>query len=262
MEISVENRTKAGIQHWINQIERTCATTHISNINLVLDQAGNTPAIIQELKRFQPAISWCSLLENEPENAFLEDAPLFIQIQMNIWQHKEWFHALLRQFSEPSRVLLLFSPYSFEHLAKQLQQLVIGEWEGRKGVLRFYDTRMFPLLLKSILSAQQRNYLLDIALLWSWRNRDGDSVWLPGSYIKGRELPQNSRLTLDDRQFDLLGYISDIELFYKARRFDFPQYTHEEFFQLLWRKVPEIMQQPLLAQTDDVFMQYLLQDKK
>lgn len=44
----------------------------------------------------------------------------------------------------------------FSSLAKHLQNLIIAEWEGRKGLMRFYDTRVFPALATSVLTEQQK----------------------------------------------------------------------------------------------------------
>lgn len=257
----MDDKIEAAIQRWIIQIEQACMGTDSPYVNIIVDQAGYIPSLISDLKRFQPEISWCSLLENEPENVYIDDAPIFLQIQTDIWQQKEWLSALLRQYHEPSRVLLFFSLYDFKQLAQYLQRLIIAEWEGRKGVMRFYDTRMFPLLMNSILTEQQQHYFLDAAQLWSWRDRDGKSVWLPGQFQRAVELNSDALLTLDDKQYDRLGYISDIECFSDVHLCHYPEFSREELFQHLWTSV-DSMAENNVVDNEAFFIKYLSMTEK
>lgn len=69
--------TDNSILNWLKQIEQVCACLDTVSVNIIVDQAGDAPSLVHDLMRFQPQIAWVSLLENEPENEFIEDAPLF-----------------------------------------------------------------------------------------------------------------------------------------------------------------------------------------
>ncbi|WP_230979226.1 DUF4123 domain-containing protein [Intestinirhabdus alba] len=206
----MHNNMDHKVLQWITQLEQLCERLGMSAVYVIVDQAGNVPSLIQDLQHFRPAIDWVSLIENEPENEYLDDAPLFLRLNFSLDQHKAWLKILLRHYSDPARVLLFFSANDFKLLAGHLQRLTFTEWEGRKGLLRFYDTRIFPTLLSSILDEQQKSGFLNIARLWTWRDRDRHPVWLRGEY-EGYEFSNDFLLTLSDAQYSQLGDISDIE---------------------------------------------------
>ena len=72
--------------------------------------------------------------------------------------------------------MLLISPMPFDVLAKSLQGLSQLEWGGQSGLLRFYDPRVMPEVLASVLSPEQKEQFLRVTLFWSWLNRDQQPV--------------------------------------------------------------------------------------
>lgn len=247
--------TDNSILNWLKQIEQVCACLDTVSVNIIVDQAGDAPSLVHDLMRFQPQIAWVSLLENEPENEFIEDAPLFLQLCIDVWQHKEWLSALLRQYNDPARILLFFSVCDFSSLAKYLQNLIIAEWEGRKGLMRFYDTRVFPALVTSVLTEQQKNYFLHIAQLWSWRNRNGQSVWFRGENCE-YNFSETTLLTLTDAQYSQLGMISDIEGFIRKYHFRYPEFTKQTLFNHLWQRL-QMMDEETPLDNERFFSEYL-----
>lgn len=240
---------------WLRQIEQVCAQLNNFTVNVIIDQAGEVPSLVQDLKRFQPKISWVSLLENEPENEFIDDAPVYLQLQLDIWQHREWFSALLRQYPDPARVLLFFSNDSFSILSKHFQALIIAEWEGRKGLLRFYDARIFSVLVETILTEQQRTYFFGLVPLWSWRDRDGCPVWLQADNATN-DYDENVMIELNDHQYSQLGLISDIEEFIRKHSAKYPQFTQQSLFVLLWESVQDEIDENIID-TEKHFLNYL-----
>lgn len=71
---------------------------------------------------------------------------------------------------------------------------------------------IFAPLFDHVLTPEQRAAFTDIALFWSWRNRDGDPTWKAGTWTPERVLadePEMSRV--DDAQVEIMGCISDAE---------------------------------------------------
>jgi len=229
----MNDKSEASLSHWLAQIEQVCTSLNIFTVSVIVDQAGDVPSLVQDLLRFKPEIDWVSLLENEPENEFIDDAPLFLQLRIDIWQHKEWLAALLRQYHDPARILLFFSHSDYGLLARHLQGLTTAEWEGRKGMMRYYDTRIFPFLVDAILIKWQKEYFLGIAKFWSWRDRDGQPVWLSGGEQE-YDFSEPAMITLTDAQYSQLGIISDIERFVSHHYYKYPEYTRESLFDHLW----------------------------
>lgn len=243
------------ILRWQKQIEQVCTQLGNLSVNIIVDQAGDIPSLVQDLKRFQPEIDWVSLLENEPENEFIDDAPLFLQLRIDIWQHKEWLSALLRQYFDPARILIFFSVNDFASLATHFQTLIIAQWEGRNGLMRFYDTRIFPTLIESVLNNQQKQLFLGIAQLWSWRNRDGQAVWLQGEN-EDYDFSNVGLLSISDEQYSQLGIISDIEEFIKNYRFKYPEFTPQSLFIHLWQGI-QVVNEKKIIDTESFFKDYL-----
>jgi hypothetical protein len=251
----MHNNMDHKVLQWITQLEQLCERLGMSAVYVIVDQAGNVPSLIQDLQHFRPAIDWVSLIENEPENEYLDDAPLFLRLNFSLDQHKAWLKILLRHYSDPARVLLFFSANDFKLLAGHLQRLTFTEWEGRKGLLRFYDTRIFPTLLSSILDEQQKSGFLNIARLWTWRDRDRHPVWLRGEY-EGYEFSNDFLLTLSDAQYSQLGDISDIEFFIQKYHSKYPDYTRQSLFEYLWNGLSTMPDEKPLD-NEAFFIEYL-----
>lgn len=247
--------TCASILRWQTQLEQVCTQLDNSLVNIIVDQAGDVPPLVQDLQRFEPEIDWVSLLENEPENEYIDDAPLFLQLKIDIWQHKEWLSALLRHYADPARMLSFFSRNDFSSLATHLQTLTIAQWEGRKGLMRFYDTRIFPTLVESVLNNQQKKLFLDIAQLWSWRDRDGNAVWLQGENQE-YDFSNVKLLNLSDEQYSQLGAVSDIEGFIKKHNYKYPEFTPQSLFSYLWQGV-QVADKKGIIDTELFLMEYL-----
>ncbi|ROP61537.1 uncharacterized protein DUF4123 [Enterobacter sp. BIGb0383] len=251
----MDDNTEVSISRWLTQIEQVCTRLGIFSVNVIVDQAGDIPSLVHDLKRFKPPVDWVSLLENEPENEFIDDAPLFLQLRLDIWQHKEWLSALLRQYYSPARILVFLSANSFSLLAKHLQALTIAEWEGRKGLMRFYDTRVFPTLIESVLTEQQKHYFLAVARLWTWRNRDGHVVWLSGEN-EGYDFRDTVLLAIDDAQYNQLGIMSDIDEFVGEYQTKYPEFTPQLLFERLWQGSQETDGRTVLD-SESFFIEYL-----
>lgn len=82
--------------------------------------------------------------------------------------------------------------------------------EGRSGILRFYDTRVFPLLFTHILSEEQQEPLMRPALFWAWQDFDGQAKGIKGSGLPPERDENAPKIELSDRQLEHLMCISDV----------------------------------------------------
>lgn len=110
------------------------------------------------------------------------------------------------------------SPLTFDLLGRHLQVLSQVQWEEQTGLLRYYDNRVFPLLFTHVLNNEQQATFTDIALFWSWLDRDGEINWKSGSFSPERRLTDNPEMNrVDDVQVGLMGCICDAEALMKEK---------------------------------------------
>jgi hypothetical protein len=109
------------------------------------------------------------------------------------------------------------------------------QWGGQAGLLRFYDPRIFPVLINAILTREQRAEFLQVARFWGWLDRDGQPQWLQGSHRKQQEGIQVSPFVeISDEQCARIGCIGDAQRLLKGGKFDHLEGTKEQRFNLLY----------------------------
>jgi len=223
---------------WLQHIEKVCASVETQQVDLLLDQTGLAHSVIQALHQIQPGIPWFSLFSETPEENLLDQAPILMRLDLGHWQHKAWLEELIASCAADARLMALISPLGFESLGKALQALLQTLWGGQSCLLRYYDTRVFPVLMTSILRPEQRALFLELTSYWGWLDRDGATQWLPGTCLREtREVMPSEGLTLDDRQADLIGSISDAQTLLNGGRFNALADTREGCFQRLYQLV-------------------------
>ena len=223
---------------WMDQIESICSSASLRHVDVVLDQAALNQSILPALNVIQPAMPWFSLFRGTPEDALLEQAPILMRISLDDWRHKAWLEELIDQLGHMPRLMVLISPMPFDPLAKILQRLSQLEWGGQSGLLRFYDPRVLPELLASVLNPEQKEQFLRIALFWTWLDRDQRPAWQPGIYcldqsLTGTPLP----IALTDAEFDRLGSISEAQDLLAMAKSVFPELSQEQCFSHCYRLV-------------------------
>lgn len=209
-------------KHWYEQLQQAATELGQPYIDVILDQTGGVwgyppYALVQ---RMHPALPWYSLFTGTPEEHLLQQAPLLMRLDLQTWQHKALLQDLFEGWRLESRLMLLLSPLPFEELSARLTALLQMELGGRGGILRFYDPRIFPELLNSILTDEQSAPFRQAASFWGWLDRDGQQHWLRGDCHPdqiGGELPPVLRVS--DAQYELLGCISDANQLLDDRRF-------------------------------------------
>ncbi len=223
---------------WISQLASCCLKINSEYLYVILDQAGLNCAIIPALE--QLSLEWESLWKGLPEEIAESSAPLLIRIYLNNVQQRLWIEGICHQATAKHAVLTLSSLWSMKSLAHWLQCCSDASHEGRAGILRFYDPRLFPLLIGGILNAEQVQQLHRPALFWSWVDRDGKPTFVSGN---GNVLGDNekmSRIDLTDAQFEYLMCVCDVNI---LRTYQDLGKTHqlseESLFQLCYQGMRE-----------------------
>lgn len=228
----------APITGWLDQITQLAVDSNLNHIDALVDQAGCELPILTALPSLQPAMPWFSLFTGLPEESLLEQAPLLMRINLSEWRHKHWLGELVEHLAPQSRLVLLLSPLPFDVLAKHLQGLSQAEWGGQNGLLRYYDPRILPYLLKDVLGPEQNPPFLRVALFWSWLDLDQQPVWLPGTYQSGVPLSQSPPpIALSDAQYFRLGSISDAHQLQGVAAEQLPGSTREQRLAACYRLV-------------------------
>ncbi|WP_226478236.1 DUF4123 domain-containing protein [Pseudomonas sp. MWU16-30323] len=230
--------------HWIKQIESLCSSANVGHVDVLVDQAAWDVSILPTLRLMEPGMSWFSLFSATPEEALLTQAPILMRIKLDDWRHTAWLEELVGEVGHLPRLMLLISPMPFDVLAKSLQGLSQLEWGGQSGLLRFYDPRVMPELLASVLSPEQKALFLRVTLFWSWLDRDQQPVWQPGTYRSNQTLAETCPpIHLDDAQFDRLGSLSDAQSLLDVARARFSEFSHEQCFAWCYRLVLQASQE-------------------
>jgi hypothetical protein len=225
-------------EQWLDQLEGLCRAANLDHIDLIVDQAGSDIALLPALEAIEPAIPWFSFFSATPEETLLAQAPILMRISLDDWHHKAWLEEIIEQMGHMPRLMLLISPIPFDVLSKALQGLSQLEWGGQSGLLRFYDPRVLPQLLASVLDPEQKQRFLSQALFWSWLDRDQLPVWQPGTYGSDQVLDETSvPIVLTDSQFDRLGSISDAQKLLGVAGQMHSQLSNEECFARCYRIV-------------------------
>lgn len=203
---------------WLKQATALCTAAGQDYIDVLVDQAGTDQPLQQALNQINPPLRWFALFEGTPEAATEEYSPLVMRLHFSVASHQRWLEQLVQHFSATPRLTFLISPLAFDLLTTHLQALSQVQWEEQTGLLRYYDNRVFPSLLEHVLTAEQQTVFTDIALFWSWRDRDGEAVWKTGTWTPYRQLadaPEMSRIS--DAQVEVMGCISDAEMLMKGQ---------------------------------------------
>lgn len=229
---------------WVEQIESLCGSANVRHVDVVVDQAAWDVSLLPALRLMEPGMRWFSLFSATPEEALLTQAPILMRINLDDWRHKAWLEELIEQVGHLPRLMLLISPMPFDVLAKSLQGLSQLEWGGQSGLLRFYDPRVMPEVLASVLSPEQKEQFLRVTLFWSWLNRDQQPVWQPGTYRSNQPLAETfPPINLADAQFDRLGSISDAQNLFEVARARFSELSREQCFACCYRVVLQASQE-------------------
>ncbi|NAS98539.1 hypothetical protein CU664_22000 [Pseudomonas syringae pv. actinidifoliorum] len=219
---------------WQEKIEHVCTHMGIQQVDLLLDQAGWGHCAVPALKMLTPKVSWFSLFTGTPEQNLLDQAPLLMRLDLTQWRHKAWLEQLVEHATD-GRLMVVISSWPFEVLSKALQGFSQLAWGKQTGLLRYYDSRIFPLLMSSILTDQQRAEFMQVASYWGWLDRDNQPQWLQGTgQLHQNNIQVSPFVELNDQQFDQIGCISDAQQLLNDESFDFLGKSQEQRFGLFY----------------------------
>lgn len=220
---------------WLEQIEQVCTTAEVQQVDLLLDQAAWSKCAVPGLQQLSPKVPWFSLFTGMPEENLLDQAPLLMRLDLSIWQHKAWLEELIEHCAADARLMVLISPLPFEELSHAVQALSQMQWGGQAGLLRFYDPRIFPVLMNAILTGEQRAEFMQVACFWGWLDRDDQPQWLQSNCLtKQRGIEVSPFVELSDEQCEMIGRISDAQKLLGDGKFDHLDDSQERRFEMLY----------------------------
>lgn len=94
-------------------------------------------------------------------------------------------------------------------MAEWLIRCIDAQHEGRAGIFRFWDTRIFSYLFTHVLSDEQQSQLHRPSLFWSWLDRDEAPVLLEGNGATLCEEELSEQIIFTDNQFESLMCLCD-----------------------------------------------------
>ncbi len=201
------------ISPWMDKIQSACQRAEIEHADVIIDQCAVDFCVLPALATFSNPIMWQSLYHGLPEDIYPEDAPVLVRVNLSDAEHVQWLHNLAAEIMESAPLLICGSSWAFEHLADWLRDCVNAQHEGREGIFRFWDTRIFPFLFSHILDDKQQQQLQKPVLFWTWLDCD----YQPSILLGNGEIPETDesvvQIEFSDRQFEKLMCVSDTRQF-------------------------------------------------
>lgn len=234
---------------WPDFLQTLCAPASTTCVDIIIDQAGCTVPLLPSVQSVLPPLPWYSLFTGLPEAGADEYGPLLVRVDLSQPLQRLWLGGLMQALQGKSQLLALVSPWPFTTLAKHLSRCLEAGNGGCVGLLRYYDPRLFPLLLNSILEPQQRNAWLSPALFWSWLDLDGAPQCLPGTCGLPPAGDGFKALELTDLQVEALGCAGDAVLAVDELEANLPSdWSHEQRFKTCYRLMHVATEAGLLLQ--------------
>lgn len=249
--------TKQLVDLWLEKLRSMSAQAQSTHIDIIIDQAGLQQSLIPALNMLGDDIKWFSLFTDMPEEVFIEDSPLLIRFKWDNDSHVIFLTEILAHYYHSSRILVAITLLPFDTLTKFLHALVEFKWENQTGILRFYDSRIFPELIKHILNEDEGRYFSQLVYMWNWIDKDGEMRWLQGDFFTDVEKQTPPTLTLDSNQLTKIGCISDAVRLMFLSDFENPYLTREENFDLLYTLTLQAYESDFIGNTDDYVLQHL-----
>ncbi|MBD0684038.1 DUF4123 domain-containing protein [Pseudomonas sp. PSB18] len=197
------------LQHLYAQA-KACGLTHV---DLLINCALFNYPLLRQLNELAPSPRYRLLLQDSPERAFADQGPVLVRVLLFNTVQKAWLTDFIQVCYRHSRVLALFSRWSFDALGERLGRCTQAEWDqGHKsGVLRYYDTRLFRLLCE-LLDPDQLKMLHEGVISWQWIDRDGQVCQMAGFDVRQRDVGRGAPvLRLSDEQVTEVGALGDAQ---------------------------------------------------
>lgn len=216
------------ITDWINKLQQTCADIEIKHLDFIIDQCGFDFSVLPPLREFSPRLQWHSLYQGLPEDALPEEAPLLVRMTLSDPQQMQWISELALKVQETAPLMAICSQWSFASLAEWLTDCTDATHEGRPGLFRYFDARIFPFLFSDILAQEQQAQLQRPALFWSWLDHDNNPMLLMGNGAQPGNDESCQKIAFSDDQFERLMCICDVKLLLRHRDVPADWFTSKE----------------------------------
>lgn len=234
---------------WVSKLEDQCRKIKVKELYLIIDQAGLDFSIIPACNAL--SVEWRSLWQGLPEESVLNDAPLLVYIDLENIQQRQWIGDICSEHSNSNVLLALCSLWPIDLLANWLQKCIDARHEGRPGLLRFYDPRLFPLLTADLLNDEQKVQLHRPVMFWSWINRDGIPQLIAGngsSPVRGENVVH---IDLSDRQLESLMCVCDVNIMLSHQQIKIPDnLTNETLFNICYQGMCEATDKGIILDDD------------
>jgi hypothetical protein len=236
---------------WLDRLETACAKVSVTCLYLIIDQAGSNASLLPSVISVRPPMRWYSLFTGLPEEGLEDIAPLLVQVDLAQPLQRQWLIGLMHHLHRSSQLLALVSHWPFLTLAQHLSRCLNARNGGCRGLLRYYDPRLFPLLFSHVLEPEQQQAWLRPVEFWSWLDLDGSPRLLAGKSESPECADTFNLIELSDSQLGTLRCASDATLFIGEFGPELPSdWTAEKRFQTCYAAMLEATQRGLLSDDD------------
>ncbi|QHA85078.1 DUF4123 domain-containing protein [Pseudomonas mediterranea] len=199
---------------WLQHLCAQAKACGLPHVDLLVDCALFDYPLLRRLNELSPSPRYRLLLQDSPERAFADQGPVLVRVLLFNTAQRLWLTGFIQRCHRHSRVLALFSRWSFDALGERLGRCTQAEWARghRSGVLRYYDTRLFRSLCE-LLDPDQLKMLHEGVINWQWIDRDGKACQMAGLDVRQREAGRDAPvLRLSDEQVTGVGALGDAQL--------------------------------------------------
>jgi hypothetical protein len=241
----------AQVTHWLDRLDQACEKSATTSVHILIDQAGCDASLLPSVLSVEPPLRWHSLYTGLPEEGLEDIAPLLVLVDLARPLQRQWLIGVMNHLHGRSLMLTLASHWPFQVLAQHLTRCVNARNDGQRGLLRFYDPRLFPLLFSHVLEPEQQKVFLQPVEFWSWLDHDGIPQMLMGE-AESPECGDSFRgLDLSDTQLNTLCCASEAKAFVARYCAVLPGFWGEEQrFQACYAAMVEATRLGLLTQYD------------
>lgn len=201
------------LMDWLARLEHDCAQLSITGLDIIIDQAGCDSPLIASVVSTDPTIPYQSLFQGLPEEDSADIGPLLVRIDLTQPMQRQWLITVINHLGHSEVLLILASFWPFALLAEHLGRCLQARNGKVQGLLRYYDPRLFSLLVSQVLQPHQQQLWLRPAVFWSWLDRDQQPAFLWGNGERPEALPQSTTpVELSDSQIEAFSCASDAML--------------------------------------------------
>jgi hypothetical protein len=239
--------TPLPITAWFDLLQQECTQVPDTNLCFILDQAASPVPIWPDITRVLSPQTVHALFTGLPEAHLVHLSPLLIQIDLGDSFQRCWFESLLTTVDPRRSLLALHSPWPFSDLCVFFGHCMEARFGGAVGLFRYYDPRIFPLLMRDALEPEQQKRLLRPVISWGWLDRDGMPQRLAGLAEPPEFADKQDPFELSDAQLETLGCASDANLALLAFDDVLPDCKSEQTFQRCYAAMLEATRIGLLV---------------